>query len=312
MPPSARWYLLLLAAVALERLGELVLSRRHERALRARGALEAGASHYPLMVALHAATLAGAAIEVLALRRPFLPPLAAAMLVLVGATMALRYWVVATLGERWTTRVLVLPGAPRVAGGPFRILRHPNYLAVAVEVVALPLVHAAWITALVCGIANLLLLGRRIRVEDSALAAANDRAAAVPVRFFGRDEVAAALTHGGVLVGGDGRHFQVHAGRRDGPGQVEVHAEDTDVFYVLAGAATLVTGGRVAGGTVVAPGEVRGSSITGGTPRALVGGDVIVIPAGTPHWFASVEEPLTYFVVKARRPAAPPPAGASR
>jgi len=166
---SRALFLLLLAAVALERLVELVVSRRHERALRARGAFEAGAAHYPLMVAVHAALLAGAAIEVTHHDRPFLPWLGWPMLALVGATMALRYWVIATLGERWTTRVLVLPGAPLVAGGPYRFLRHPNYLAVAVEVVALPLGHTAWMTALACGLANLLVLALRIRVEDAAL-----------------------------------------------------------------------------------------------------------------------------------------------
>jgi len=146
-----------------------VLSRRHERALRARGAVEAGAGHYPLMVAVHVALLGGAAAEVIFCRRPFLPWLGWPMLATVAATMALRYWVVAALGERWATRVLVLPDAPLVAGGPFRFLPHPNYLAVAVEVVALPLVHTAWVTALVCGVANLLVLALRIRVEDAAL-----------------------------------------------------------------------------------------------------------------------------------------------
>lgn len=171
MPGSHALFLLLIAAVALERLVELVISRRHERALRARGAVEAGASHYPLMVAVHGTLLAGAAAEVLLLDRPFLPWLGWPMLGLVAATMALRYWVVATLGERWTTRVLVLPGAPLVARGPYRFLRHPNYLAVAVEVFALPLVHTAWLTALVCGAANLAVLALRIRVEDAALRA---------------------------------------------------------------------------------------------------------------------------------------------
>jgi len=170
MPRSAAWYLLLVALVAGERLLELVVSRRHERALRARGAVEAGAAHYPVMVALHSLLLLGAAAEVVLLRRPFLPWLGWPMLALVGATMTLRYWVVATLGERWTTRVLVLPGVPLVARGPFRLLRHPNYLAVAVEAFALPLVHTAWVTALVCGLLNLGLLALRIRVENGALA----------------------------------------------------------------------------------------------------------------------------------------------
>ena len=166
---SRALFLLLVAAVAVERLVELVISRRHERSLRARGAVEAGAGHYPLMVGLHTALLIGAPAEVLLLDRPFLPWLGWPMLAVVAATMALRYWVIATLGERWTTRVLVLPGAPLVARGPYRFLRHPNYLAVVFEVVALPLVHTAWITALVCGLANLLVLALRIRVEDAAL-----------------------------------------------------------------------------------------------------------------------------------------------
>ncbi|HXT51528.1 MAG TPA: isoprenylcysteine carboxylmethyltransferase family protein [Thermoanaerobaculia bacterium] len=169
MPGSRPLFLLLIAAVAIERLVELVISRRHERALRARGAVESGGGHYPLMVAVHAALLAGAAAEVLLLDRPFLPRLGWPMLALVAATMTLRYWVIATLGERWTTRVLVLPNAPLVAGGPYRWLRHPNYLAVAVEVFALPLVHTAWLTALVCGAANLAVLALRIRVENAAL-----------------------------------------------------------------------------------------------------------------------------------------------
>jgi len=169
MAGSRLLFVLLIAAVALERLGELLLSRRHERALRARGAVEVGARHYPLMVAVHAALLVGAPAEVVLLARPFLPWLGWPMLALVLATMALRYWVVATLGSRWTTRVLVLADAPLVAAGPYRFLRHPNYLAVVVEVVALPLVHTAWLTALVCGAANLAVLAMRIRIENAAL-----------------------------------------------------------------------------------------------------------------------------------------------
>lgn len=169
MLDSRTLFTLLIAAVGLERLVELLISRRHEHALRARGAVEAGAGHYPVMVAIHAALLVAAPAEVWLLDRPFLPWLGWPMLAVVAATMALRYWVIATLEERWATRVLVLPSAPLVAGGPYRFLRHPNYLAVAVEVVALPLVHTAWLTALLCGIANLAILAWRIRVEDAAL-----------------------------------------------------------------------------------------------------------------------------------------------
>lgn len=166
---TAAAFLLLVLAVACERLAELVVSRRHERLLRRRGAVEHGRGHYPVMVALHTGLLVAAPAEVLLLDRPFVPWLGIPMSALVVATMAVRYWVIATLGERWTTRVFVLPGAPLVAGGPFRWLPHPNYLAVAVEVVALPLVHTAWLTASFFGVANLLLLTARIRVEDRAL-----------------------------------------------------------------------------------------------------------------------------------------------
>jgi methyltransferase len=148
---------------------ELILSRRHEGALRARGAVEHGARHYPAMVAVHGLLLAAAPLEVLLLGRPFLPWLGWPMLALVGGTMALRYWVVATLGERWTTRVMVLRDVPLVSRGPYRLLPHPNYLAVAIEVVALPLVHTAWLTAVVFGVANSLVLAHRIRAEDAAL-----------------------------------------------------------------------------------------------------------------------------------------------
>ena len=110
-------------------------------------------------------------LEVWLLDRPFLPPLAAAAGLALALTMALRYWVIATLGDRWCTRVLVPPGEPRITGGPYRFLRHPNYLAVAVEVFALPLVHTAWLTAAVLGGANLAVLAVRIRAEDRALGA---------------------------------------------------------------------------------------------------------------------------------------------
>lgn len=164
-------YTLLIVLVACERLGELVISRRNERRLRARGAVEAGAGHFPAMVALHAAWLAACPLEVWLLDRPLLPPLAAAAALALAATMALRYWVIATLGDRWCTRVLVPPGEPPIAAGPYRWLRHPNYLAVAVEVFALPLIHTAWLTAAVLGAANLAILAVRIRVEDRALGA---------------------------------------------------------------------------------------------------------------------------------------------
>jgi len=110
-----------------------------------------------------------APVEVWVLGRPLIPPLAIAMVVLLLGAMALRYWVVATLGRRWTTRVLLLPGEPRITTGPFRFLNHPNYLAVVVEIAALPLVHTAWLTAVTYSILNAGLLRTRIAVEGMAL-----------------------------------------------------------------------------------------------------------------------------------------------
>ena len=166
-------FTLLVALVALGRGVELVIAERNRRRLLARGAVEAGAGHYPSMVALHAAWLVAAPAEVWLLDRPFLPWLAFPMLALFALATALRWWVIATLGERWTTRILVLPEAPLVTGGPYRFLRHPNYLAVVVELAALPLVHTAWLTALLASAANAALLAVRITVEERALAGAS-------------------------------------------------------------------------------------------------------------------------------------------
>jgi methyltransferase len=163
-------YTLLIAGVAAQRLVELRLARRHQRALEARGAVEVAPRHYRAMVLLHGAFLVACPLEVWWLRRPFLPALAAAMAALLVAAQALRYWAIATLGERWTTRIVCLPGMPPVSAGPYRFLRHPNYLAVAVEMAALPLLHGAWLTAAVFSAADAAVLTVRIRAEESALA----------------------------------------------------------------------------------------------------------------------------------------------
>ncbi len=168
---DSRWlYLGLVALVAAERLVELVITRRHRRALLERGGFEVGQEHYRWMVLLHTSLLLAGPLEVFLLERPLIAPLAAAMTLLLVATMALRYWVIATLGDRWTTQVVVVPGEALVTGGPFRFLRHPNYLAVVTEVAVLPLIHTAWLTAAVFSLANLFLLRTRIRVEEEALA----------------------------------------------------------------------------------------------------------------------------------------------
>ena len=165
-------YAVLVTVVAAQRLGELVLSARHQRLLLARGGVEVGAAHYPWMVLLHATFLPACVLEVWALRRPLVLPLAVAMGGLLAGAMALRFWSIGTLRERWCVRVIVLPGAPLCTSGPYRFLRHPNYLAVVVELAALPLLHTAWLTALVFSAANSALLAVRIRVEENALAGA--------------------------------------------------------------------------------------------------------------------------------------------
>ncbi|MET9896047.1 isoprenylcysteine carboxyl methyltransferase family protein [Streptomyces sp. NPDC006465] len=165
------WYGLLVAAVAAERVGELLVARRNERWSLARGAVEAGRGHYPAMVALHTGLLVGCPAEVWLADRPFVPALAWAMVAVLAGAQALRWWCIVTLGSRWNTRVIVVPGLPLVARGPYRVLRHPNYVAVVAEGVALPLVHTAWVTAIVFTLANAAVLTVRIRCENRALAA---------------------------------------------------------------------------------------------------------------------------------------------
>ena len=164
------WYALLVAVVGLERIAELVVSKRNLAWSRARGGVEFGSGHYPVMVILHTGLLLGCLAEVFWLDRPFLPMLGWPMLVVVIAAQALRWWCIATLGRQWNTRVVVVPGAPRVTGGPYRLMSHPNYVAVIVEGIALPLVHSAWITACVFTVLNAVLLTTRINTENAALA----------------------------------------------------------------------------------------------------------------------------------------------
>jgi methyltransferase len=168
---SAPAYAGLIGAVAVERLAELVVSRRNARWSFARGGTETGRGHYPVMTALHTGLLAGALIEVRALDRPFVPAVGWPALAVVAGAQALRWWCIRTLGPQWNTRVIVVPGAARVSGGPYRFLRHPNYVAVVAEGAALPLVHSAWITAAAFTALNLPLLAVRLRAEETALAA---------------------------------------------------------------------------------------------------------------------------------------------
>lgn len=169
---SQTWFVVLVVLVGFERLAELVVSQRNTAWSLRRGGREYGAVHYPFMVALHGGLLVGALVEVVVAERPYVPALAWTMLALVVLAQALRWWCIATLGRHWSTRVVVVPGLPLVTGGPYRWMRHPNYVAVVVEGFALPLVHTAWVTALVFTVANAVLLWVRIGVEDTALATA--------------------------------------------------------------------------------------------------------------------------------------------
>ena len=153
----------ILALVTLQRLGELVLARRNTLRLLAAGAVERAPQHYPYMVALHAAWLAG--LWALAPGRPVDPFLLAAY----AGLQVLRVWVLATLGRRWTTRILILPGAPLVRRGPYRFLAHPNYAVVVGEIALLPLIFGLVWYALLFSALNALVLTVRIRTENAAL-----------------------------------------------------------------------------------------------------------------------------------------------
>ena len=164
--------IILLAFVTIQRIGELVLAHRNTARLKARGAVETGAEHYPLIVGLHAAWVVG--LWALAWDRPVNMGWLAVFLVL----MALRIWTLASLGERWTTRIITLPGEPRIRRGPYRFISHPNYVVVVGEVAVLPLAFGLNVYALVFSLLNASVLWIRIRAENAALAAAEGREAA--------------------------------------------------------------------------------------------------------------------------------------
>jgi len=155
--------IVILALVTIERLGELGLAHRNTKRLLAEGAHEHAAGHYPLIVALHASWLA--TLWWLAPAQPIQPLwLALFLLIEIG-----RLWVLATLGERWTTRIIVIPNAPLVRRGPYRFIDHPNYAVVIAEILVLPLVFGLWRTALIFALLNAAILTVRIRAENTAL-----------------------------------------------------------------------------------------------------------------------------------------------
>jgi len=168
---SVACFLALLTAVAALRLWEMRLSRRNQRVLAERGAQKAADPVFGWMVALHAGVLLGAAVEVVLLRRPFAPALAAAMGALFLLANAARWWVVRSLAGHWNVRVMASAPLGVVTHGPYRWVRHPNYAAVFVEMLALPMIHTAWLTAAAGGAAHALVLRRRIAGEDRLLLA---------------------------------------------------------------------------------------------------------------------------------------------
>jgi len=179
VPVSLVLFTVLVLATGVERTVELVISTKNARWAFEHGGIESNRRQLPWMISLHVGMLLGALAEVWLLGRPFLPWLGWPMLVITVLSQAARYWIIGTLGRQWNTRVIVVPGLPLVRSGPYRWswLRHPNYVVVAIEGIALPLVHTAWITALVFTVLNgVLLLGFRIPAEDRAL----DAAASVP------------------------------------------------------------------------------------------------------------------------------------
>jgi methyltransferase len=184
MVTSRALYLGFLALLALERLFELRLSRHNVRAALARGGIEVGARHFRAMAALHTAFLASCALEVTLLGRPF--PGAAGFAALATALLAqaLRYWAIGALKERWSVRVIAVPGDAPVTSGPYRFVRHPNYVAVALEMISVPLVHGAFLTAAVFSLANAVLLAIRIPAEERALGEAWARAFQGKPRFL--------------------------------------------------------------------------------------------------------------------------------
>jgi methyltransferase len=177
-------YLVFLGLFGAERVAELLLSRRNARIAIGRGGRESGAAHFRWMAMVHALFLPCCAAEVLLLHRPF-PGLAGyAFAAAALAAQALRWWAIASLGWRWNVLVIVVPGDPPVRRGPYRFLRHPNYVAVAIEMLCVPMVHCAFLCAVLFSTLNVLLLRVRIRVEEQALGATWEQAFSTIPRFI--------------------------------------------------------------------------------------------------------------------------------
>jgi len=169
MVSSVHPYVIFLGLIAIERGIELALSRRNARIAFSRGGREYGGTHFRLMAAFHSIFLAACGAEVTLLHRPLPGLLGAVALLGAIASQILRYWAILTLGKRWNVRIIVVPGEDPFTAGPYRLIRHPNYVAVAMEMLCVPLVHGGWLTAILFSIGGALLLRTRIRAEEKAL-----------------------------------------------------------------------------------------------------------------------------------------------
>jgi methyltransferase len=179
-------YWLVLAAVGLERLYELRLSNANAAWAFSQGAVETGQRHYRFMTVMHTAFLIGCAVEPLVFARAVSLPVAAVFLGLAASSQVLRYWAISTLGPRWNTRVIVIPNASPVTHGPYRYLRHPNYVAVIVELFALPMIVGSVFTAVSFSLTNAVLLWVRIRAEEAAMGTPYQSAFSSRSRFLPR------------------------------------------------------------------------------------------------------------------------------
>lgn len=168
---SVYLYLALLTAVGVLRLVELRISRQHQQRMLSQGAVRVPEPHFKWMVVVHTGVLVGAALEVVFLHRPFLPLLAAIMFIVFLASNLMRFWVVRTLGNLWSVQVMDSARVGIVTTGPFRFVRHPNYTGVILEMISLPLIHTAWITALATSVGYSITLSLRIQAEERVLMA---------------------------------------------------------------------------------------------------------------------------------------------
>ena len=175
-------FLALLLLVAALRIIELRISRNHQRAMVLRGAAMVAEPLYPWLVAVHTLVLIGAAVEVVVLKRPFIPALAATMFVIFLAANLVRLWVIRTLGNHWNVQVMDSTSLGVITTGPFRFVRHPNYAAVIMELITLPLIHTAWITATVGTVGYLAVIAKRIPLEERALLANPEYRAAMSAK----------------------------------------------------------------------------------------------------------------------------------